>query len=83
MVDLAVAFVMSRIDLWVGTRAESTSVPTKYEIPREVVKEAIVNAVAHRNYNSNSSVQVMLFRDRLEVWNSGSLPDELTPAMLK
>ena len=83
MVDLAVAFVMSRIDLWVGTRAESTSVPTKYEIPREVVKEAIVNAVAHRNYTSNSSVQVMLFRDRLEVWNSGSLPEELTPAMLK
>ena len=29
---------------------------------------AIANAVAHRDYTSNASVQVMLFRDRLEVW---------------
>ena len=45
----------------------------RYEIPREVVAEAIVNAVAHRDYTSNGSVQVMLFADRLEVWNPGRL----------
>lgn len=33
-----------------------------------------VNAVAHRDYTSNASVQVMLFADRLEVWNPGELP---------
>ncbi|BBL68148.1 winged helix-turn-helix domain-containing protein [Methanoculleus chikugoensis] len=38
--------------------------PVRYEIPREVVAEAIVNAVAHRDYASNGSVQVMLFADR-------------------
>lgn len=31
------------------------------------VVEAIVNVVAHRDYTSNGSVQVMLFADRLEV----------------
>jgi len=31
-------------------------------------------AVAHRDYTSNGSVQVMLFRDRLVVFNPGSLP---------
>lgn len=40
--------------------------------------EAIVNAVTHRHYESNGSVQVMLFRDRLEVWNPGHLPFGLT-----
>jgi ATP-dependent DNA helicase RecG len=35
-----------------------------YEIPKEVVAEAIVNAVAHGDYTSNGSVQVMLFSDR-------------------
>jgi hypothetical protein len=30
-----------------------------------------------------SGVQVMLFADRLEVWNPGSLPEELTVAQLK
>ncbi|MDO8369852.1 MAG: ATP-binding protein [Candidatus Nitrotoga sp.] len=30
------------------------------------------------NYTSNGSVQVMLFADRLEVWNPGALPPSLT-----
>ena len=63
LVDQAVDFVMSKINLWVGTRAESTQAPIKYEIPREVVTEAIVNAVVHRDYTSNGSVQVMLFAE--------------------
>jgi len=67
LVDQAKDFVLSKIDLWVGTRAESTQAPTKYEIPQEVVAEAIVNVVVHRDYTSNASVQVMLFRDRLEI----------------
>jgi len=54
-----------------------------YEIPREVVAEAIVNAVAHRDYTSNGSVQVMLFADRLEVWNPGALPPSLTLEKLR
>ena len=53
-----------------------------YELPREAVAEAIVNAVAHREYTSNASVQVMLFADRLEVWNPGELPAPLTVAEL-
>jgi predicted HTH transcriptional regulator len=54
-----------------------------YEIPPEVISEAIVNAVAHRDYTSNGSVQVMLFADRLEVWNPGTLPPPLTLAKLR
>lgn len=38
-------------------------------MPESAVAEAIANAVAHRDYTSNASVQVMLFRDRLEIWN--------------
>ncbi len=83
LVDQAKDFVLSKIDLWVGTRAESTQVPTKYEIPQEVVAEAIVNAVVHRDYTSNASVQVMLFKDRLEVWNPGTLPPTLTLEKLR
>ena len=83
LVDQAKDFVLSKIDLWVGTRAESTAVPTKYEIPQEVVAEAIVNAVVHRDYTSKASVQVMLFKDRLEVWNPGTLPPSLTLEKLR
>ena len=78
LVDHAVDFVLSKIALSVGTRAESVQAPVAYEIPKEVVTEAIVNAVAHRDYTSAASVQVMLFADRLEVWNPGGLPHPLT-----
>ncbi len=50
--------------------------PGDYELPREAVAEAIVNAVVHRDYTSNASVQVMLFADRLEIWNPGELPPQ-------
>ena len=78
MVDQAADFVLDRIDLSVGTRAESIQAPVSYEIPKEVIVEAIVNAVAHRDYASNGSVQVMLFKDRMEVRNPGTLPTRLT-----
>ena len=83
LVDQAVDFVLSKINLAVGTRAESAQAPVAYELPPEVVREAIVNAVAHRDYTSNGSVQVMLFADRLEVWNPGTLPPSLTLAQLR
>ena len=78
MIDKAVGFVMSRIDARVGKRDVSPDAPVEYELPESAVAEAIANAVAHRDYTSNASVQVMLFRDRLEIWNPGRLPDGFT-----
>ncbi|HHN47846.1 MAG TPA: DUF4062 domain-containing protein [Bacteroidales bacterium] len=82
-VDAAVEFVLSRINLYIGDRSQSIDVPTRYELPPASVKEAIVNAIAHRDYSSNASVQVMLFRNRLEVWNPGQLPYHLSISKLK
>ena len=83
LVDQAVDFVLSKINRSIGTRAEGVRAPRTYEIPREVVTEAIVNAVAHRDYTDNGSVQVMLFADRLEVWNPGRLSPPLTLEKLR
>lgn len=83
MIDKAVGFVMSRIDARVGTRDHSVDAPVDYELPESAVAEAIANAVAHRDYTSNASVQVMLFRDRLEIWNPGRLPKGFTVQKLR
>ena len=83
LVNQAEEFVLSKLDYAIGTRAESTSIPGAYEIPKEIISEAIVNAVAHRDYTSNGSVQVMLFKDRLEIWNPGTLPLGWTTEKLK
>ena len=65
---------MSQLDFKIGTRSLSNIVPGSYEIPREVVAEGIVNALAHRDYANNASVEVILYRNRLEISNPGSLP---------
>lgn len=81
-VDEAVDFVMAKLGRRVGARAEGPAAPVEYELPREVLAEAIVNAVAHRDYASASAVQVYVFADRVEIWNPGELPPSLTPASL-
>ena len=82
-VDQARDFVLAKINRAVGVRAASSMAPATYELPPDAVGEAIVNAVAHRDYHSNASVEVRLFADRLEVWNPGSLPGSLTPESLR
>lgn len=71
-------FVLAKINRAIGTRATSITAPATYELPPDAIGEAIVNAIAHRDYHSNASVEVRLFTDRLEVWNPGRLPGTLT-----
>ena len=78
LVTQAVDFLASRINVRVGTRQNSIQVPIDFELPLESIREAIVNAVAHRDYTSKGSIQVMLFRNRLEIWNPGHLPTGIT-----
>ena len=82
-VDQAVDFVLSKVNRSVGTRAAGPQAPVRNELPEEVVAEAIVNAVAHRDYTSGASVQVSVFADRVEVWNPGELLPPLTPESLR
>jgi ATP-dependent DNA helicase RecG len=81
--NLARDFVLDRIDRAVGVRDVSITAPATYELPPDAVGEAIVNAIAHRDYHSNASIEVRLFADRLEIWNPGSLPGTLTMDSLR
>jgi len=81
--DQAGDFVLAKINRPVGTRAAGVTAPAHYELPPAAVAEAIINAIAHRDYHSNAAVEVRLFTDRLEVWNPGALPGTLTLASLR
>jgi ATP-dependent DNA helicase RecG len=76
--DQARDFVLAKLNRAVGTRATSITAPATYDLPPDAVGEAIVNAIAHRDYYSHASVEIRLFADRLEVWNPGALPGNLT-----
>jgi predicted HTH transcriptional regulator len=83
LVTQATQFVLSNIRSMTGIRNRGVQVEVEYELPIAAVTEAIVNAVCHRDYTSNASIQVMLFPDRLEVWNPGHLPFGMTVEKLK
>ncbi|HSV42560.1 MAG TPA: ATP-binding protein, partial [Methanomassiliicoccales archaeon] len=43
------------------------------EYPKDVLREALVNAIAHRDYLSPDAIHVNIYDDRLEIINPGSL----------
>jgi len=46
----------------------------RYEYPLNVIKEAITNACAHRDYYENGTIFVSIFDDRITIQSPGSLP---------
>ena len=81
-ISQATSWVMSKLSVRFGQRNEEVQNEVEFEMPRSVIFETIVNAVAHRDYNSTGSVQVSVFRNRIVVRNPGTLPVELTKADL-
>ncbi len=55
----------------------------KWEYPARALEEVLNNALAHRDYWSNADIHLAIYDDRIEVWNPGELPKELTLAQLK
>jgi ATP-dependent DNA helicase RecG len=53
------------------------------EIPLVVLRELLVNAVAHRDYTVSGPVRVIVFDDRVEIWTPGLLPNTVTVESLR
>ncbi|MBI2597581.1 MAG: putative DNA binding domain-containing protein, partial [Candidatus Diapherotrites archaeon] len=51
-------------------------------LPEEAVREAIINAVAHRDYFNKNETQLSIFDNRLEITNPGGLPEGMTKELL-
>ena len=70
-IDKGIAFVMHYM------RKGRPSRGAPYDI--DVVDEAVVNAVAHRDYSVyGSKIRLFLYADRLEVYSPGGLPNGIT-----
>ena len=46
--------------------------------PDAALREAILNAVAHRNYANPAPIQIRVYDDRISLWNPGTLPTDWT-----
>src|SRR3989344_7541866 len=62
-----------------GMRISSGFV-TQYRIPERAIREAITNAVIHRDYHTKRDIEVKIFEDRVEIESAGLLPFNITPS---
>jgi ATP-dependent DNA helicase RecG len=77
-IDEAVRVVLD--ELAQGLTLSGSGFKTRHVYPERVVKEAIVNAVVHRDYRLNRDIFIRLFDDRIEVESPGVFPGGITPA---
>ncbi|AAM05757.1 AlbA family DNA-binding domain-containing protein [Methanosarcina acetivorans] len=49
-----------------------------WDYPLEAVREAVINAVCHRDYTIMSHIEIRIYDDELIVWSPGGLPLGLT-----
>jgi len=81
--EKAIIFILENIKKSLCLESGKIATSSSYEIPEEAIREAIVNAIVHRNYLSPSKVQVRIFPDSIEIWNPGRLPSQLRIGDLK
>jgi len=82
-IDLAEKFIMNNIKKSAWLVPGQVKRSEKWEYPLDALREAVTNAICHRDYSSTSNVQVRILDDRIEVWNPGSLPEGWTVDTLK
>jgi ATP-dependent DNA helicase RecG len=64
---------------YMGLRTDKFQRIDKYEYPIKALKEAIINGLIHRDYQSRADVRVFIFDDRVEIVSPGAFPEGVTP----
>jgi len=79
--DTAIAFIAknTRNAIKITGKPQHERVP---EYPDPAIREAVINAICHRNYTEAGHTQIRIFHSSLEVWNPGSLPHDISIAAL-
>ena len=79
MIGQAEDFIRKNIRL-LGIRTEkSFRREDKFEYPIKALREAIINALIHRDYFETGDVRVFIFDNMLEIINPGTFPKGVTP----
>ena len=61
------------------SRLEGARRIDRWEYPESVIREAVVNALIHRDYSiAGTDIMVAIYSDRLEVQSPGGLPNTVT-----
>ena len=75
-IENAITFLIQHLNI--GAEIKGLYRRDIYEIPEEILRELVTNAVMHRNYLLNSYIQICIFDDRVEIVSPGGIYGGLT-----
>lgn len=83
LLENAMAFVRRATSVSATFPAEKLKRGVRPQYSFNAVREGLVNALVHRDYAMyTGSISIYIYPDRIEIWNSGSLPDGITARAL-
>ena len=78
-VNAAEEFIRKNIRLLSLRTSKSFQRDDKFEYPLDALREAIINALIHRDYQKTADVRVFIFDNRVEIINPGTFPEGVSP----
>lgn len=82
LVDQAWDFV--RRNTTPAARLEGLRRVDRWEYPKSVIREAVTNALVHRDYSiAGTDIALTIYSNRLEVTSPGRLPNPVTPESMR
>jgi ATP-dependent DNA helicase RecG len=61
---------------------EGISRVERFPFPKAALREALLNAIVHKDYGGGSPIQISVYEDKIYFWNDGQLPENWTVAQL-
>lgn len=54
----------------------------RFPFPKAALREALLNAIVHKDYGGGAPIQISVYEDKIYFWNDGQLPENCTVAQL-
>ena len=77
-IDKSLSYIISSIN-WKITLDGSARRKETPEIPSKALREIVVNAFCHAQYDSNTTFEICIFKDRVSIYSPGFFPSGFTP----
>ncbi len=77
-IDETMAFLQKHINVRFEITGEKAQRDSIWDYPLAALREAVTNAICHRDYASSSDIQIKVFDDSIRIWNPGVLPFDLS-----
>ncbi|MBL7076755.1 MAG: putative DNA binding domain-containing protein [Kiritimatiellae bacterium] len=76
-------FIQKHINVRFEITGEKPQRDTIWDYPLDALREAVTNAICHRDYASSSDIQIKVFDDSIRIWNPGVLAYDLSFEQLR